>query len=246
MDKSRYLIIDSGIGGLCVLNGLLKTGINADFFYLSDRKNSPFGEKSKDFLIERASELIDKYSVGMDGVIFACNTLATNCIEELTTSSRLKFYGVRPVRPKGKTLILCTAATKSSDLVSSYADKNVRVFAPKGLVSAIEENFNALICGDCDIFSRYFPEDDGYENVEISCTHFIYLRRIIEKLYPSARISDGVDELLGEICCDCWEKWGKSSRVKNCDINYKKMFLGEDKEINCLFWNKYFTKQKNK
>ena len=43
--KIRLGIFDSGVGGLTVLNSLLKTRKEVDVLYLADTKRCPYGEK---------------------------------------------------------------------------------------------------------------------------------------------------------------------------------------------------------
>lgn len=45
-------VFDSGIGGLTVLKELERVLPNEDFIYLGDTKNFPYGEKSKEQIIE--------------------------------------------------------------------------------------------------------------------------------------------------------------------------------------------------
>ena len=49
-------IFDSGIGGLTVLERLLKEGFSQSYIYLCDNKNSPFGNKK----IEEIKDLVFK------------------------------------------------------------------------------------------------------------------------------------------------------------------------------------------
>lgn len=234
--------MDSGIGGLCVLSRLLRRFSAADFYYLSDRKYSPYGEKTREFLLSRSEELIKKYACGFNGVIFACNTLTTNCIDELKNRLPLNLYGVSPSASAGKTLILCTAATKDCYKIKGCKKADCMVYAPYGLVPEIEKNFDRIISGDLSRFYKFLPEDQGYKTVQLSCTHFIYLKPLIKKIYPNASVLDGVDTLLNGFHKKEWEKWGNISPNKKTVSNYKNVFLGEDKDFNCLFFSKYFNK----
>lgn len=40
-------MIDSGMGGLSVLKGLVDSGVNAEYYYLYDNKYHPYGSKSQ-------------------------------------------------------------------------------------------------------------------------------------------------------------------------------------------------------
>ena len=71
-------IFDSGIGGLSVLNHLIKHLPNEDFIYIADNKNFPYGLKSSE-VIESIILRIGYYfeEVGVKAIVIACNTASS-------------------------------------------------------------------------------------------------------------------------------------------------------------------------
>lgn len=77
-------IIDSGIGGISVLNQMLKLNIAKRYVYFADNLNMPYGNKDKEFIKNRIKEIVkylkDKHKV--DEIVLACNTAST-CVKDL-------------------------------------------------------------------------------------------------------------------------------------------------------------------
>ena len=68
-------VMDSGVGGLTVLKQLLNVCPYENFIYFGDTKNLPFGEKTKEQLIEIVKNIFDYFEEqNVKAVIHACNT----------------------------------------------------------------------------------------------------------------------------------------------------------------------------
>ena len=60
MDKRPIGIFDSGVGGLTVLAEIKKKLPNENLIYLGDTKNFPYGNKTKEQIIEFATHNVEK------------------------------------------------------------------------------------------------------------------------------------------------------------------------------------------
>ena len=73
--KLKIGLFDSGIGGLTILNSLLKTRKDIKVFYLADTKRIPYGSKNykeiRLFAKEICTFFVDK---NLDALLVACNT----------------------------------------------------------------------------------------------------------------------------------------------------------------------------
>lgn len=247
MDNSSFLILDSGVGGLNVLKSLYFSEICADLYYLSDSVNAPYGEKNNDFLYCRAEYLFEKYGAGKNGLILACNTLSTVCLERLKRTLDVPVYGVFPDPPQGRTLYLCTKATASSEYMKTIARKRgVVIVTPEGLVGAIEDNVGAIIRGDFSSVERFLPENDDYDSVVLGCTHFIYLKEFCPLLYPNARILDGTSRLIENICSGSGKNVGKLTHRDHGQNNHKIFFIGADKAKNNKIYADFYSNNRSK
>ncbi len=84
MDKRPIGIFDSGVGGLTVLSEIKKKLPNENLLYLGDTKNFPYGNKTKqqivDFAMQNAQRLI---KLGAKVIVIACGTATSQAIEAL-------------------------------------------------------------------------------------------------------------------------------------------------------------------
>ena len=111
-------IFDSGLGGITVFKEILNQNIKADFFYLADNKNIPYGIKDKN----EVKELIEKnikylIDIGCQIIVIACNTATALSINLLRKKyPNIIFIGTEPAvkvaaDDKNKTKILVTATS---------------------------------------------------------------------------------------------------------------------------------------
>ena len=74
---------DSGLGGTTVLVEALKE-IKAEYIYIADNKNSPYGikdvNKVKSYIFSNIYTLVN---MGCEIIVFACNTATSIAINEL-------------------------------------------------------------------------------------------------------------------------------------------------------------------
>ncbi len=144
-------IFDSGVGGLSIWKEIHQLFPCESTIYLADSKHAPYGEKSKQEIIDlciKNTELL--LSKGCKLIVVACNTATTNAIEYLRKNYKVPFIGIEPaIKPAAlqtktkKIGILATKGTLSSKLFNSttemYAD-NIEIIEQvgTGLVTQIE------------------------------------------------------------------------------------------------------------
>lgn len=161
-------IFDSGVGGLSVFREIYKRLPHESYIYFSDNAHCPYGEKTKEYIIERAKYITEKLvKEGADVIVVACNTATSAAIATLRelysdkASERLKeisngrldniqFIGMEPaVKPaalgsKTKIIgVLATAGTlkgsKYLNIKDAYSD-NVTILehVGQGFVELVE------------------------------------------------------------------------------------------------------------
>jgi len=154
-------IIDSGIGGLSVLNNLMSKFKCGNYIYYADNLNMPYGNKSKQFIAKRVktiiNELKEKYNVGL--VIIACNT----------ASSILKDEYIEGV----KTLKFCRDRTYLATPLTKKVLNQNNVIADSKLASLIEKNINngyklnQIVKNTINKHKLY-----KYKEIILGCTHY--------------------------------------------------------------------------
>ncbi|MCH3884143.1 glutamate racemase [Tenacibaculum aquimarinum] len=182
-------IFDSGIGGTSIwkeINNLLP---NEETIYLSDSKNAPYGQKSKDAIIELSIKntefLLNK---NCKTIVVACNTATTNAIKYLRKNYDIPFIGIEPaIKPaslKTKTNcigILATKGTLNSDLfekTSSNIDATIKIIEQvgEGLVELIEDgNIDSV---EMTTLLKSYLQPMMLQKMDclvLGCTHYPYL-----------------------------------------------------------------------
>ncbi|MBR0474208.1 MAG: glutamate racemase [Erysipelotrichaceae bacterium] len=197
-------VFDSGIGGLTVLEELVKELPQCNFIFYGDQKNNPYGEKSDEELLKITSEIVD-YLNEKDCkiIVIACNTATTRCRNRLIEKYPDNvFIGTVPAVKVAcdnnfkNTLVLATPATIESERLHQIVDENIRedqniyLVPCYGLADAIEQN-------DVDKIERILSEiAEEYANKEIDsivlgCTHYPFIKDRIARYMPEAVLLDG-------------------------------------------------------
>jgi glutamate racemase len=92
-------VFDSGIGGLSVHHALVRTLPRADFVYLADQANTPYGGRAGEEIVTLTRAGCERlFEAGCDLVILACNTAAAVALRRLQ-QTWLPDYRQRRARP---------------------------------------------------------------------------------------------------------------------------------------------------
>jgi glutamate racemase len=198
MSNKPIGIFDSGIGGTSILKEIYALMPNENIIYLADSKNAPYGNKSKEDIIQLSIKntelLINK---GCKLIVVACNTATTNAISYLRATYNIPFIGIEPaIKPaalntKTKAVgILATKGTLSSALFHKTTDlysKGISVIEQvgEGLVPLIESG--NLDSNELQSLLKIYIEPMLKANIDylvLGCTHYPYLIPILTKLLP--------------------------------------------------------------
>lgn len=175
--KPTIAILDSGIGGISILQSLIKKYHSGNFIYFADNLYMPYGNKSKTFIKRRVEsiilELFDKYEV--DLVIIACNT-ASSLIDE----SKYKNVLTMKFNPN----IHCFATKLTKKMLNRE-----NVIADSTLAKRIEENIfdkeklDRLIKYHIDRYKL-----NQLNSFVLGCTHYELAADIFEKYCPNTQV----------------------------------------------------------
>lgn len=191
-------IFDSGIGGISIWKEIHQLLPNEHTIYLADSKNAPYGQKSKQEIINlciKNTELLIKK--GCKIIVVACNTATTNAIKHLRATYDIPFIGIEPaIKPaalhtKTKSIgILATKGTLTSELFHNtselYSD-NIKITEQigKGLVELIESGKTDT--DDMTSLLKKHLEPMLAQNIDylvLGCSHYPFLIKQIRQLLP--------------------------------------------------------------
>lgn len=199
MSKRPIGIFDSGIGGTSIWKEIHKLMPKESTIYLADSKHAPYGNKSKEKILELSIKntelLLEK---GCKLIVVACNTATTNAIKILRESYPIPFIGIEPaIKPAAlqtKTNaigILATKGTLSSELFHHTSTlftngHNVIEQEGDGIVELIESGKTESPEMQ-DLLLTYLQPmlDANIDSLVLGCTHYPYLIPILTKLLPA-------------------------------------------------------------
>lgn len=200
-------VFDSGVGGISVLQELIKVMPYEDYIYLGDSKNAPYGTKPLETVrrltFENVKLLLDQ---GAKGLVVACNT-ATSAAVRLMRGMYpdLPIVGIEPaLKPAAlqkehpKVLVMATPMTvqqeKFRQLMARYEEKaQVYPLACPGLMEFIEagdlesERLHDFLQ---ELLEPYL--DQGLDSIVLGCTHYPFAKKMIRSIAGDAvSIFDG-------------------------------------------------------
>jgi glutamate racemase len=187
---------DSGIGGTSIWKEVLTCLPKENTIYLSDSKNAPYGEKTKEEIIllcQKNIEFLLKQNCKL--IVVACNTATTNAIDYLRSTYTIPFIGIEPaIKPAAlstktkKISILATKGTLNSALfekTSGIIEKDIQIQETigKGLVELIENG--KLHSNEMTTLLNSYLKPMIANNTDclvLGCTHYPYLIPQIRKI----------------------------------------------------------------
>lgn len=188
--RRRIGLLDSGVGGLSILRELLKLKYDANFIYLADNANFPFGEKTNseiDKIVKNGTKKLQ--NLGCETIILACNTATTVSFEKLRKKfPKIEIFGVKPLlndavrlTKTGKIVVFATFATLVSDYfqqIKNNIPQNIEIYTQASYqwVRLIEEgNFMPQLV--MDQIKGYVA--NGVDTIILGSTHLAFLEEAV-------------------------------------------------------------------
>ncbi len=197
-------VFDSGKGGTTVLEEIRRVLPEAEYRYIGDSKNCPYGDKTDEELMRIVCGHVDSLlDWGAEMIVIACNTATTRCIKNLREMyPGVNFVGTEPaVRVAAqsgakKILVMATKGTVASERTTKLMQENqkpgqeITLLACPGLADAIEKDENIDETLDA-VLSEYLKDGDNLDVVVLGCTHYSLIKDKIKQRFLDARIIDG-------------------------------------------------------
>ncbi len=197
--KGGIGVFDSGLGGLTVLAACVQNLKNEIFYYYGDNRHAPYGNLKEKKIKKYVNNAFKRFSrLKVKAVVIGCNTATAVCIEALRKKYSFPIIGAEPAvfsaaKDGGEAWVLVTKATYDSERFNRLLKKASGAFPkakviPKAcptLAGAIEKN---LLKKTFD-YTPFLPKGNP-DAVVLGCTHYIYIKEQIEKLY-NCKVYDG-------------------------------------------------------
>lgn len=188
-------VMDSGVGGLSVLQHIHRLLPHEHLSYVADSQYAPYGSLSPEKITERCFTIADfLIEQGVKALVVACNTATAASIQRMREKYTLPIIGMEPaVKPaalasrNGIIGVLATVGTLKSAqfaaLLTNYGqDIQVHTQGCVGLVECIERGetntdaTKALIAKYCEPLL-----EAGADSIVLGCTHYPFVRELIQE-----------------------------------------------------------------
>lgn len=210
--ENRIGLFDSGIGGAGVLSAILELLPRENYFYFSDSKNNPYGDKSDEEIISRCLEICDILTreKHCKAIVIACNTASAKASAKIRENyPDVPVIAIEPACKMahdeglaGGTLVMATRGTIESEkfhlLVEKYGDGDTRLVSCAGLADLIEQNRT-------DEISAYLENAIGQyrgevHSVVLGCTHYPLVKDKIAEVLGDVKFFDGSGGVAKQLC----------------------------------------------
>lgn len=193
-------IIDSGVGGLTVMDELLSRMPNEQFLYIGDDARCPYGNRSPEEVVKFTHELISALNdFGVKMVVIACNTATAFALEHVRSLFDFPIIGViepgaRTAVEKSKTkqiVVLGTSGTVKSQaydqaILMLAPDASIHGLACPEFVPIVERGVYKMEEADHVVEKTLAPlASKTFDAVILGCTHFPLLSHFIYKHLPA-------------------------------------------------------------
>lgn len=178
-------MFDSGVGGLTVLNNLVKKYPNNEYIYFGDIKNNPYGNKTVEELEILSSNIIEfLISKQVDMIVIACGTVSSNLGSILKNKYNIKIVDIiSPVieyinnSNYNKIGVIATDATAKSKAFNNI-NKDIKLVGCKEFVPIIENNNYENLDTYIDLYLKDLKDRDL---IVLGCTHYPIIKDRINK-----------------------------------------------------------------
>ena len=195
MDNRPIGMFDSGVGGMTVFSELIKQLPNEDIIYFGDTKRFPYGNKSKENIIElsrNATEFLISQNVKC--VIIACGTATSQAIDTLHKEYNIPIIGI--IEPtacyieQNKNIknigIIATRGTINSGawetkIREKRIDINIQSKACPVLAQIAEEGWTDNKIAEL-ILQEYLQDFNGIDSLVLGCTHYPLFENKIKQI----------------------------------------------------------------
>lgn len=199
MNNCPIGVFDSGVGGLSVFSQLIQLLPDENYIYFGDTANLPYGDKSKEELIQITANIFDFFkSKKVKAVVMACNTTSALTYDVLCSKYDFKIYPiVQTVAHKialgnyKKIGVFATQGTINSHAYKKEIQKyqaNTQVFeiACPNWVNIVENELQNREESQNNI-KKHLDEmlKNNPEKIILGCTHYPYLLNTLSKFISS-------------------------------------------------------------
>lgn len=200
----RIGILDSGLGGMVMLQALRERYPEQDFIFLADQKNSPYGSRTNEELVDIVNRNIAWLKQKkVDSIFMACNTIS--CLNPDGIDDSLPIQRIiEPTCKQIETLDVHNVVVCATPFTcATHAYKNVLNQLCPGL--NVVEMPLPFLCRDIEEMTdsaivleklrHELMEVSSYDAMILGCTHYPLARPLFEHIFSGSIIDSNSVEL---------------------------------------------------
>ncbi|WP_125771745.1 glutamate racemase [Companilactobacillus furfuricola] len=193
-DKRPIGLLDSGVGGLTVVEEVIKKLPHEDIIFIGDEAHMPYGVRPASEIIKYTREMVEfLISKNVKAIIYACNTATARALPTLEKEFDVPMFGV--IKSGAQSAVADTntddigvIATESTVNSGTYpatiakVDDQIKVhsIAAQHFVKIVESNASDTDASKADIAETLAPlKDTDIDTLILGCTHFPMLEKQI-------------------------------------------------------------------
>jgi len=218
--KMKIVVFDSGLGSLSIIKAIQKK-TKSDIIYLADRKNFPYGTKTKSQLYKIITDTIEKISERFDPdvIVLASNTPSLLFREKLPKNVITVLPPLEKIQKASNVAILTTEIVAKSKELDNYIEqfnnlKEVLKINCSELVELVESGKFLTHERDCVKTILKVLKDEFKENkikiATLSSTHLPFLLPFLKKYFRGVEFLDPAEDVADKI-----SKLEKSKSTRN-------------------------------
>jgi len=207
--KMKIVVFDSGLGSLSIIKAIQKK-TKSDIIYLADKKNFPYGKKTRSQLYKIITDTIKKISEKFDPdvIVLASNTPSLLFREKLPKNIITILPPLEKIQKPGNVAILTTEIVIKSKELKNYISefnylKNILTINCSELVELVESGKFLTHERDCVKTILKVLKDEFKENkiniATLSSTHLPFLLPFLKKYFRGVEFLDPADDVATKI-----------------------------------------------
>jgi len=217
----KIVVFDSGLGSLSIIKAIQKK-TKSDIIYLADKKNFPYGKKTKSQLYKIITQTIKKISekFNPDLIVLASNTPSLLFKDELPKNVITVLPPLEKVQKASNVAILTTQIVAESKELDNFIKqfrelKDVLKINCSELVELVENgkfHTNEKICMKTirKVLDKPFMENK-IKIATLSSTHLPFLLQFLKKTFRGIEFLDPADDVARKIAMIKGSKSTKNS-----------------------------------
>tara|TARA_B100000029_G_scaffold507553_1_gene592420 strand:+ start:657 stop:1400 length:744 start_codon:yes stop_codon:yes gene_type:complete len=205
----KIVVFDSGLGSLSIIRAIQKK-IKSEIIYLADKKNFPYGKKTKSQLYKIVTDTIEKITERFepDVIILASNTPSLLFIEKLPKNIITVLPPLDKIRNANNVAILTTQVVAKSNELDNYIKQfnnlvQVSKINCSELIELVESGKFLVNKKQCmNTIEKVLKIQFNEKNIKVatlSSTHLPFLLPFLKKSFRDVKFLDPADDVAKKV-----------------------------------------------